>query len=61
MQLQLHQQNSGNALFGKILAEVYIGLTDDEALRLSSRHNARYTSYKRGNGHFIHKMTMKIM
>ena len=35
-------------IFKKILAEVYVGLCDDEALRLASRHNL--------NGHFIHKM-----
>jgi hypothetical protein len=46
---ELHRKHPDNPLFGKILAEVYTGLTDDEALRLSSRHNV--------NGHFIHKMT----
>ncbi len=33
----------------RVLAEVYIGLTDDESLCLASRHNV--------NGHFVHKMT----
>lgn len=46
---QLHQEQPNNALFATILAEVYVGLSDDEALRLASRHNI--------NGHFIHKMT----
>ena len=49
--LQLHKHYPDNQLFSKILAEVYVGLSDDEALRLSSRHNA--------NGHFIHRMTHK--
>ena len=36
-------------LLQQIHAEVYIGLTNDEALRLASRHNV--------NGHFVHRMT----
>lgn len=47
--LELHKENPDNELFAEVLAEVYIGLSDDEALRLGSRHNA--------NGHFIHKLT----
>ena len=47
--IELHQEQPDNPLFTTILAEVYVGLTDNEALRLSSRHNV--------NGHFIHKMT----
>lgn len=46
---ELHQENPDNPHFAEVLAEVYVGLTDDEALRLASRHNA--------NGHFIHSMT----
>ena len=46
---ELHAENPDNLLLARVLAEVYIGLTDDEALRLASRHNA--------NGHFIHRMT----
>ena len=46
---ELHAENPDNSLLARVLAEVYIGLTDDEALRLASRHNA--------NGHFIHPMT----
>lgn len=42
-----HPEN--NILLKHILAEVYVGLSDDEALRLASRHNI--------NGHFVHKMT----
>ncbi len=42
-------KHTDNMMLQKALAEVYVGLTDDEALRLSSRHNV--------NGHFVHKMT----
>ena len=46
---ELHKEHPENPLFSHILAEVYVGLTDDEALRLASRHN--------DNGIFVHKMT----
>ena len=46
---ELHAENPDNQLLAQVLAEVYIGLTDGEALRLASRHNA--------NGHFRHRMT----
>ena len=46
---ELHKENPNNPMFKTVLAEVYVGLSDDESLRLASRHNA--------NGHFIHKMT----
>ena len=46
---ELLKENPTNSFFKDILAEVYVGLTSDEALRLGSRHNK--------NGHFIHKMT----
>lgn len=46
---ELHKEHPNNPLLSSILAEVYVGLTDDEALRLASRHNT--------NGHFIHTMT----
>ena len=46
---ELHREQPDNPLYATILAEVYVGLSDDEALRLASRHNI--------NGHFIHKMT----
>ena len=46
---ELYQEQPENPLYATILAEVYVGLSDDEALRLASRHNI--------NGHFIHKMT----
>ena len=32
-------KHTDNMMLQKALAEVYVGLTDDEALRLSSRHN----------------------
>ena len=34
------------------MAEIYIGLSDKELLRLASRHNS--------NGYFIHKMSHKV-
>ena len=46
---ELDAENPDNSLLTRVSAEVYIGLTDDEALRLASRHNA--------NGHFIHRMS----
>lgn len=46
---QLNKKYPENPLYRSILAEVYVGLSDDEALRLASRHNV--------NGHFVHKMT----
>ena len=46
---ELHQENPENPLFTSLLAEVYVGLSDNDALRLASRHNV--------NGHYIHKMT----
>jgi hypothetical protein len=46
---ELHHEQPNNPLYTTILAEVYVGLSDDEALRLASRHN--------GNGHYIHKTT----
>lgn len=46
---ELHQEQPDNTLYSTIVTEVYVGLSDDEALRLASRHNI--------NGHFIHRMT----
>ena len=45
---ELYKEYPDNSMFRDILAEIYVGLTDDEALRLASRHNV--------NGHFIHTM-----
>ncbi len=46
---EISLKNPENMALQRVLAEVYIGLTDDESLRLASRHNV--------NGHFVHKMT----
>ena len=43
------KKHPDDMLLQRILSEVYVGLRDDEALRLASRHNI--------NGHFVHKMT----
>ena len=45
---ELLLENPGNS---QVFAEVYMGLTDKECLRLASHHNT--------NGHFIHKMSHK--
>ena len=34
------KQHPRNHHFQQVLSEVYVGLTDDEALRLASRHNS---------------------
>ena len=49
---ELLKENPGNSLFNQVFAEVYMGLTDRECLRLASRHNT--------NGHFIHKMNQRL-
>lgn len=48
---ELLRENPSNSLFNQIFAEVYIGLSDKESLRLASCHNS--------NGHFIHRMSHK--
>ena len=48
--IELHKEHPENSLYGSILAEVYVGLTNDEFLRLASHQNI--------NGHYIHRMTM---
>ena len=48
---ELLKENPDNVLFIHIHAEVYVELSDKEALRLASRHNR--------NGHFIHRMSHK--
>ena len=48
---ELFKENPDSVLFSHVLAEVYAGLSDKEALRLASRHNR--------NGHFIHRMSHK--
>lgn len=47
--VQLQQEYPDNPHFRKVLADVYVGLNDEECLRLAQRHNA--------NSHFIHKVT----
>ena len=42
---------SDNPFFKEVIAYVYCGLTDEEALRLASGHNI--------NGHYTHEMTYK--
>ena len=37
---ELLKENPGNPLYNQINAEIYIGLSDKEALRLASRHNS---------------------
>ena len=46
---QLAQEIPDNDMYKVVNAEVYVGLTDDEALRLAQRHNQ--------NSHFTHKVT----
>ena len=47
--LELAREHPNNKLFSSILAKIYVGLSDNESLRLASRHNL--------NGMFIHRMT----
>lgn len=49
---QLSQKYPDNPFFQHTVAEVYVGLSDEQALRLS-RHNV--------NSHFIHKITHRDM
>ena len=46
---QLAAEYPENSYFKCCLADVYIGLSDEEALRLSQRHNQ--------TSHFVHKVT----
>ena len=43
---QLIREYSENPFYKMVIAEVYLGLTDEEALRLAQRHNI--------NSHFVH-------
>ena len=45
----LFSENPEMTMYARAYCTVYCGLSDEEALRLASRHNV--------NGHFIHKMT----
>ena len=46
---ELTEEYPDNPFFKQTLAEVYIGLSDEQALRLAQRHNV--------NAHFVHKIT----
>lgn len=46
---QLAKEYPDNPYFSSAMAEVYVGLTDEESLRLAQRHNS--------NSHFVHKVT----
>ena len=46
---QLSMEHPDNPFFKVAIADVYVGLSDEEALRLARRHN--------DNSHFVHKMT----
>ena len=46
---ELAEEYPETPFFCQALAEVYIGLSDEQALRLAQRHNQ--------NSHFIHKIT----
>uniref|UniRef100_A0A1X7UY26 Uncharacterized protein n=1 Tax=Amphimedon queenslandica TaxID=400682 RepID=A0A1X7UY26_AMPQE len=48
----LFKKNPAKSILKDVWAEVYVGLTSDEALHSGSRHNE--------NGHFIHKMTLRL-
>ena len=46
---ELTEEFPDNPFFRQALAEVYTGLSDEQALRLAQRHNS--------NSHFVHKVT----
>ena len=46
---QLSQEYPDNPYYSSVLADVYVCLTDEEALRLAQRHNE--------NSNFVHKVT----
>jgi hypothetical protein len=46
---ELHNEKPDHPAFATCTGFIYCGLTDEECLRLASRHNV--------NGHFIHQMT----
>ena len=50
---QLMDEYPDNPFYKVVMAEVYIGLSDEEMLRLAQRHNL--------NSHFIHKITHAIL
>ena len=50
---QLSEEYPENPFFKSVLAEVYVGLSDEESLQLAQRHNT--------TSHFIHKVTHRDM
>ena len=46
---QLNKEQPDNPFFKVALADVYVGLDEEQALRLARRHNA--------NSHFVHHIT----
>lgn len=46
---QLRQEYPDNPYYKVAIADVYVGLTDEQALRLARRHN--------DNSHFVHHVT----
>ena len=46
---QLHQEIPDNTYYKQANVEVYVGLTDEQAVRLAQRHNQ--------NSHFTHAVT----
>ena len=46
---QLSQEYPDNPFYASVLADVYVGLTDEEPFRLAQRHNL--------NSHFVHKVS----
>lgn len=50
--VELEQEVPSELSFIKVTAEVYVELSDDEALRLAVRHSL--------NSHFSHKMTQRF-
>lgn len=47
--IQLNELQPENPYYKVALAEVYVDLTDEQALRLAQRHNQ--------NSHFVHRVT----
>ena len=45
----LSNEYPDNPHFSTAMAEVYVGLLDEESLRLAQRHNS--------NSHFVHRVT----
>ena len=46
---QLIEKYPENPFYKQAVAEIYVGLSDEQALRLAQRHNL--------NSHYVHKIT----